>query len=487
MKLLKPLFFLSVMLLIGFLASCQKNGIINTNPNLKLDFSTDSVLFDTVFTSLGSATQQLMVYNPSREKAIISDIVLAGGQQSPFRINIDGEPVLNKKNVELAGSDSLYIFAKVTIDPTNANNPFVVEDSLLFQINGNDQVVHLVAWGQNAHYIVADHYVSGYPPYKIVADSLQTTNWTNDKPYVIYGYAVVNSYGKLNIEPGTRIYFHKNSGLWIYANGQLTAQGTIDNPITFQGDRLESSFSDLPGQWDRIWIMEGKANQNNTIENAIIKNGFIGIQAESFFHKNENKLTLKNVLIENMTGAGIYSKNYTIEGQNLVVANCGNYCLELTDGGDYNFIQSTIANYWPYSIRNNPAVLLTNYVLDSSNQPVPNNISFSLGNSIIYGYNENEFETQMVAGADSVYFLDYCLIKTNRNTQNSALFNQIINNKDPLFKDVQTMDFRLDTLSPAIGKGSPSIGAAAPYDILGNPRGTTPDLGAYQFVPGQGK
>ncbi|MBN2638030.1 MAG: hypothetical protein JXR65_02955 [Bacteroidales bacterium] len=487
MKLLKPLLFLSVALLIVFVASCQKNEIINSDPSLKLNFSNDSVLFDTVFTSLGSATKQLMVYNPSREKVIISDIALAGGDQSPFRINIDGEPVPDKKNVELAGGDSLYIFAKVTIDPTNVNNPFVVEDSLLFQVNGNNQVVHLVAWGQNAHYIVADHDVSGYPPYKIVADSLQTTDWTNDKPYVIYGYAVVNSYGKLNIEPGTRIYFHKNSGLWVYANGQLTAQGTIDNPITFRGDRLESSYADLPGQWDRIWIMEGQANQNNTIENAIIKNGFIGIQAESFFKKNENALILKNVIIENMDGAGIYSRNYTIEGKNLVVANCGNYCMAFTDGGNYNFIQSTIANYWTYSIRNNPAVMLTNYVLDSNDQPVPNNISFNMGNSIIYGYNDNEFGTQMVAGTDSSYFLDHCLIKTTRNTANSAFFNQIIKNTDPLFKDIQTLNLRLDTLSPAIGKGSPAIGSTAPYDILGNPRGTTPDLGAYQFVPGQGK
>ncbi|MBN2614398.1 MAG: hypothetical protein JXR71_01780 [Bacteroidales bacterium] len=486
MKFQKTIFFFSLLIL-GFLASCQKNEVLDTSPNLTLNFSTDSVLFDTVFTSLGSATRRLMVYNPSHQKIKISDIALAGGEQSPFRINIDGNPAPDQKDVELAGGDSLYIFARVTINPTNVNNPFVVEDSILFQINGNNQTVRLVAWGQNAHYIVADHTVPGFPSYKIVADSLQTTRWTNDKPYVVYGYAVVNSYGKLEIQPGTHIYFHKNSGLWIYANGQLTAQGTIDEPIVFQGDRLESDYADIPGQWDRIWIMEGKSNQNNTLENAIIKNGYIGIQAESFFKKNENKLVLKNVVIQNMDGAGILSRNYTIEGQNLVVANCGGYCLALTDGGSYHFIQSTIANYWPYSIRNNPAVMLTNFVTDSNNQAVPNNLSFNLGNSIIYGYNDNEFGTQMVAGADSSYFLDHCLVKTTRNTGNTINFNEIIKNTDPKFKDVHTMDFRLDTLSPAIGKGSLAIGSASPYDILGNTRGALPDLGAYQFVPGQRK
>lgn len=483
----KTALFLFLVLLVGLMASCRKNEVFNTNPDVQLKFSSDSVLFDTVFTTLGSATRRLMVYNPSHQKIKISDIALAGGEQSPFRINIDGNPALDQKDVELAGGDSLYIFARVTIDPTHPNNPFVVEDSLLFQINGNDQTVRLIAWGQNAHYIVADQTVTGFPAFKVVADSLQTTQWTNDKPYVIYGYAVVNSYGKLDIQPGAQIYFHKNSGLWVYANGQLTAQGTLDAPIVFQGDRLESDYADVPGQWDRIWIMEGTTNQTNTIENAVIKNGFIGIQAESFFKKNQNKLVLKNVIIQNMDGAGIFARNYTIEGQNLVVANCGGYCMALTDGGDYHFIQSTIANYWPYSVRNNPAVMLTNYVLDSNDQAVPNNLSFNLGNSIIYGYNTNEFGTQMVSGADSSYYLDHCLIETTLNTGNTSYFNQITRNTDPKFKDVQAMDFRLDTLSPAIGKGSTSISAAAPYDLLGNPRVTVPDLGAYQFIPGQRK
>jgi hypothetical protein len=257
--------------------------------------------------------------------------------------------------------------------------------------------------------------------------------------------------------------------------------------VVFQGDRLETDYADLPGQWDRIWIMEGPSGSDNVIKDAIIKNGFIGIQAESFFEKNQNKLLLKNVVIENMNGAGILSRNYTIEGQNLVVANCGGYCLALTGGGNYRFIQSTIANYWPYSIRNNPAVMLTNFLKDTNNQPVPHPMHFTLGNSIIYGYNDNEFGTGMVAGADSSYYLDHCLVKTRLKMENPAYFNKILKNEDPKFLDIEKQDYRIDTLSPAIGRGDPAIGAEAPFDILGNPRGQVPDLGAYQFVPGQSK
>jgi hypothetical protein len=468
------------------LSACKKD-ILNTNPDFKLAFSNDSIIFDTVFTSLGSATHRLMVYNPSHSKIIISHIRLEKGSASDFRINVDGESTYDKQNVEIRGGDSIYIFARVTIDPNNAANPFVVEDRLLFNTNGNKQSIKLVAWGKNARYILADHHSPGFPAYKIVADSLENVQWTNRKPIVVYGYAVINSYGSLNIAAGTKIYFHKNSGLWVYANGKLTVSGTREHPVVFQGDRLETDYASLPGQWDRIWIMEGLAGNDDVIKNAIIKNGFVGIQAESFFKKNQNKLLLENVIIENMNGAGILSKNYTIDGQNLVVANCGGYSLALTGGGNYHFIQSTLVNYWPYSIRNNPAVMLTNFLPDSNNHPVPFPMHFTLGNSIIYGYNDNEFGTSMVAGADSAYYLNHCLVKTRLKMDNPAYFNNILKNKDPKFLNIEDQDYRIDTLSPAIGRGDPAIGAAAPFDLLGNPRGQTPDLGAYQFVPGQNK
>jgi hypothetical protein len=472
--------------LLLFFSACQKD-FINTSPNAKLAFSNDSIIFDTVFTSLGSATHRLMVYNRGKSTIKISDIRLEKGSSSDFRVNVDGQPVFDKKDVEIRGGDSLFIFARVTIDPNNASNPFVVEDQLLFNTNGNEQSVKLVAWGKNARYILADHFPKDFPPYKIVADSLENVVWNPEKPIVIYGFAVINSFGSLHIEPGTKIYFHKNSGLWVYADGQLTVAGTQEQPVVFQGDRLETDYEDLPGQWDRIWIMEGPAGKDNSISHAVIKNGFIGIQAESFFKKTENKLSLDNVIIENMNGAGILSRNYTINGKNLVVANCGGYCAALTGGGNYHFIQSTFANYWNYSIRNNPAVLLTNFLKDTNNQPVPFAMHFTLGNSIIYGYNDNEFGTAMVSGADSSYFLDHCLVKTRLQADNPAFFRAIVKNKDPKFLDVEKQDYRIDTLSPAIGKGDPSIGAQAPFDLLGNPRGQLPDLGAYQFIPGQRK
>jgi hypothetical protein len=478
-------FLITTTFLVLIFASCKKEDVINHDSSLKLGFSADSVIFDTVFTTIGSVTKRLMIYNKSDNKLIISNINLTGGTSSAYRINLDGEPGSSFSDIEINGNDSLYLFVRVTINPQDNNNPYVVEDELTFFTNGNEQHVKLIAWGQDAHYIVADTYSSVFPKYKIVADSLETVHWTNERPYVIYGYAVIDSYGTLIIDEGARIYFHDGGGLWAYSDGLLQVKGTIENPVTFQGDRLEADYDELPGQWDRIWLMESTPGTDHLIENAVIKNGFIGLQTESFIHYANNRVILHNVIIENMNGFGIFSRVYNIEATNTVLANCGGYCLAVTGGGYFNFKQSTIGNFWPYSARNNPAVYINNYLLDSLENPIPYALNFTLTNSIVYGSNKDEFETDMVGGADSLYYLSHSLVRSTRTMENGVNYETILRNEDPLFKDVTVNDYRLDTLSPAIDYGDPAIATEVPYDLLNNLRLNHPDAGAYQFMPGQ--
>ena len=476
--------FLIFWVLFNLLAGCKKDEI-SSDPDVKLEFSTDTVTFDTVFTTIGSATRTLKVYNPSSQKIAVSEISLAGGSGSVYRMNVDGEAALSVHDVIIEAKDSLFIFIRVTIDPTNENNPFVVEDDLRFLTNGNEQTVKLEAWGQNAHYIVADTYTPGFPEYKIIADSLETVHWTNERPYVIYGYAVINSYGTLIIDPGTKVYFHANSGLWAYADGLLKVIGTQDDPVVFAGDRLEAEYQELPGQWDRIWLMESTPGTNHEIRNAVIKNAFVGIQTESFLKVAENFLILENVTVENMTGIGIYSRIYNIVGGNVVVANCGGYGLAFTGGGNYGLVHTTLANYWNYGVRKTPTLFLNNFILDTLENPIPIPMNFYLGNSLLYGNNDEEFETEMTEGADSAYLFKYVLMKTERATDDPSLFDSVWVNKDPLFHDVEGNDYRLDTLSPAIDRGSEEIALDFPEDIRGQSRLPKPDLGAYEYIPGE--
>ena len=55
-------------------------------------------------------------------------------------------------NIEIKANDSMYVFVQVNVNPTTANLPFIIRDSIQVSYNGNNKLVQLEAWGQNAHF-----------------------------------------------------------------------------------------------------------------------------------------------------------------------------------------------------------------------------------------------------------------------------------------------------------------------------------------------
>ncbi|NPD45655.1 MULTISPECIES: hypothetical protein [unclassified Lentimicrobium] len=476
------IFMISALLALVIFTSCRKDETISSDPSYKLSFSTDSVLFDTVFTTMGSVTKRLMVYNPNENSVVISRVKLAGGSNSPYNINIDGASGTSVSNIEIGGNDSIYVFVRVTVDPVNDNLPLVVKDSVIFETNGNVQDVDLVAWGQDAHFIVADQHLNGLPPFSYIAKEGENIHWTNDKPYVIVGYGVVDSAASLTIDAGCKIHFYNNAGMWIYRYGAIQVNGSLEEPVMFQGLRLEQEYQDVPAQWDRIWINE--SDVNSEFNYAIIKNGTIGIQAETLRTGLGNTLVLNNTQILNMQGWGIFTRFYQIEGNNVIVANAGSSLLNLTTGGSYQFKNSTFANYWGYDVRKDPLLHISDYfILQNGNEQLVytgdlENAYF--GDCIFYGSLENEILLDKYPESTSLfnYNFDYSLLKTP-NT-NDEYFTNCIFNKDPIFVNSNVNDYHIDSLSPVKALGIPMGNT---IDLDGIERGETPDLGAYQWVP----
>ena len=483
MKTRHILLIITIFLLAGY--SCKKNSTINPDSNLKLEFSADTVIFDTVFTSLGSATHELMVYNRYGDDLKISSIRLVQGDASPFRFNLDGESATEIYDKVIPAEDSLFSFLRVTINPNDLNTPFVVEDELEFVTNGNTQTIKLLAWGQNANYIVGDKVTSALKgKYTIVADSLETTVWTNELPYVIYGWALINSYGTLKIEAGTQVYCHQGSGIFSWSDGQLIIDGTADQPVVIQGDRLEPYYHDTPGQWEQIMLMDGRAGADHIINHAIIRNGFIGINCQSTLKVTECALRIDNTIIENQSGYGIYSILYPVEAKNFVIANCG-YGNLFAFGGDYRFVHGTIANYWNANEHNNNenAVSVTNRALDANEELFYYPFRMEMDNCIIYGKQKDEFKASFGPDADSLYTFDHCLIKSEKYNGNMPGFSHCLFNLDPFFANPIKPDCHIDSIaSPVIGMGNPLFGNEVPCDLDGNSRIGAPDMGAYQFV-----
>lgn len=475
----RNIFLFTGILLVLFIA-CQDEEKINTSPSVKLFFSSDTLIFDTIFSTIGSVTRQIRVYNDASEKISISSITLAGGSNSRYSINVDGQPGTQFNEIEIGAKDSIFVFARVTIDPAETNLPFIVTDSIVFETNGNVQDVDLVAWGQNANFILWNTDRPGLPKYRIVAGEGVDTTWNNTLPIVVYGYAVVDSTGSLTIEAGTKVHFHSGSGLWIYKGGSLKVLGTKEEPVYFQSDRTDSFYDYLPGQWDRIWINEGAVD--NIINYAVIRNGFIGLQLETLQEYMGNQLFLSNTIIENMSGVGILTRFYLMAAQNCVITNCGQYALALTLGGGYDFRHVTIGNYWSYTVRTTPALYINNYYLNQNNQAVEFPFSGNFANTIVYG---NQREEVVIDNKDTDFTLkfDHCLLKTELDLTDTERFINSLKNVDPIFVNYQENDLQLDSLSPARDIGKIEIATTVPFDINEVSRVESPDLGAYEWIP----
>jgi hypothetical protein len=151
--------------------SCKKDKTL-TDPSATVEFSQDSILFDTVFTTIGSATRNIRVINKNSQKINISSIYLEKGQASNFMLNVDGVPGKLVNDIEILANDSIYIFVQVNVNPTSALSPLIIQDKIIVSLNGNNQSVELEAWGQDAHYHFPDRaiqYKNGYLPYSTVS------------------------------------------------------------------------------------------------------------------------------------------------------------------------------------------------------------------------------------------------------------------------------------------------------------------------------
>ena len=419
---------IGVFLLLILISACRKDERITTDPNAKLSFSSNAILFDTVFTSIGSTVRKIKISNKNNDALNISEIKLSGGNSSPFSININGQNLPSQTNLILNGQDSLNLFVKVTINPDSKSLSFLVKDSIVLITNGNRQVIQLEAYGQNAVFI---------------NNQSITTNtiWNKNLPYIINGSVTIKNGSTLNIQPGAKIYFHKDAIMNV--EGSLYASGTVSEPIEFCSDRLETVYSDQPGQWKGIYL---KSSGTGVIKNAILKNASVGITSDSLSANTTPKLILTNSIVKNMQVAAYIGYHSELLAFNNLMHNCGNYLIYAIGGGNYNLKQNTFAGFNLNFPRKTAALTFSDYLTTKAF----NNLQLNLTNNIIWGSLTNELDIQKKSTAIVQSNLFNNLIKTTNTGYNN---NGNMINIDPLFASSSQGNFALLNNSPALKKG----------------------------------
>jgi len=100
--------FLAVLFCMAMMGEgCKKNSQLTSGGEVR--FSTDTLAFDTVFTAAGSFTLSLKIINPQNERIVLSSVRLEQGNNSFFKLNVDGFAGNNIQDLEIAANDSAYV------------------------------------------------------------------------------------------------------------------------------------------------------------------------------------------------------------------------------------------------------------------------------------------------------------------------------------------------------------------------------------------
>ena len=502
---MRYLYGLAILSCLVLWSSCR-NDFETVASTGNLEFSKDTVYLDTIFSNIGSSTYNLKVYNRSNEDINIPTLRLAQGEASHYRLNVDGMPGKVFENVQILAKDSIFIFIETTFDinnlPTNQTD-FLYTDEILFDSGGNQQQVNLVTLVKDAVFLYPEKYPDGTTetlyfgddengdPILVEGFLLEDNelNFTNEKPYVIYGYAAVPSNKTLTIDAGARVHFHNGSALLVAENGSIKSMGerssdpeALENEVIFEGDRLEPGFSDIPGQWLSIWLTSGSVN--NEFNYTTIKNSSVGLRVE------DSPVILRNVQIYNSSFYGILSKTAVIEGENMVVNNSGISSLAIQLGGSYEFRHCTFANYWTNGFRSFPAVSIDNSLEVGDDVFVADLIMADFTNCIIYGNERREFSVFQHPAADFNFNFENSLLRFEDptgefsdeplyNFDNAALYTATLFNLDPVFQNTELNNFNIETENSGaenIGKN----GVGPNLDLNNIPRSNPPDAGAYE-------
>ena len=206
-------------------------------------------------------------------------------------------------------------------------------------------------------------------------------------------------------------------------------------------------------------------------------------------------MTIRNSKIYNSSNFGILGRSTSITAENVVLNNAGQSAFAGTYGGTYNFIHSTIANYWSHSFRQFPALYLNNFLILEDDTVMTNPLTAAnFTNCIIYGNDNPEFLVEHEDGTALNFKFTNCLIRfqdtnnkfgsdPNYNFDNSALYENIVLNKDPDFQDISKNKLYIGQESAAINViGNNPFSNSVPLDLLNVNRTAMPDLGAYQHI-----
>ncbi len=434
-----------IAILIGlslFCAACDKDNL-DTDSNLNILFSADTIHFDTLITGTISTTKQLKIYNKSNRDIKISELK-THQINSPYQLNINGVNSRRFTDIIINSNDSLFVFIGVNLPDKNRTSARLISDKIELKLNNTQRNIPLETYALDV----------------IRIDKNITKNcvWHRGKPYLITKDITVDKDAQLTIESGTMVLFDRNIGLNI--EGSLQAIGTFQAPIIFRESRFDKQYCNIPAQWKGLSFTRSEHHQ---LKHFILRNSKYGLKIT-----NESPwfplLELAYGYISNCSKNAIFIKNSHIKMHDMLITNCGNSILASKGEGNIEVYQSTFYNHWAFGHRAVPCINITNKG------------RFIMGNTIVWGNNQNEIKLYDIKATAITNSLIKISLSNKKKYQ--TICKDCIFNANPLFKNIAKKDFKLQEKSPCIGSGSKTIAVEYPINFEGKNR-TPINIGCY--------
>ena len=449
-----------LLFLLLFCVSCNDDDTFTTSPSNVLSMPFDTLKMDTVFAKIPAASKNFWIYNHSGDGIRCASVRLQKGNQSGFRVNVDGIYLGEKtgyqtSDVEVRKNDSIRVFVELT-SPDNGSELYKeIDDKLIFRLeSGVEQVITLNAFAWKADMV---------RNLEIKNDTTIDTT-VSGRALVVYGGIKVNPEATLTLAPGTTIYFHDDAGIDVM--GKLICKGTAEKNVTLRGDRLDNILGDIPydvlsGRWQGIHF--ATSSYDNIIEYTDMHGGKDAIVCDSS-DVTRKKLTVNSSTIHNFRGYGLALTNSNAYVANTQISNTYNDCVYVC-GGELTMIHNTIAQFYPFSRQGDTIALRYANINEDKLYPLTN---LEVKNCIITGWAEDAL---LKENSDSVafnYHFYNSLIRMSelKDSASAKYFEGVIrdNEKDTTlcyshknFKNVNPhtedylFDFHLDSLSKANG------------------------------------
>lgn len=391
---IKRLFFLIATVAV-LLTACSDNDSFTKDPSQRLSFSNDTIRLDTLFSQVPSVTYTFWIRNHSTDGLRITEARLENGNQTGFRVNVDGT-FLNPvgQNFEVRKDDSLRVFVEITSYETRSLDPELVEDNLLLTLeSGVVQKVNLRTYSWDAEKVT-----------NLEVNEDMTIE--SAKPLVIYGDGIHIAKDATLTLRNTQLFFHSDA--------RVTVEGMLEvENCLLRGDRLDHMFDYLPydrvsGQWRGIVVM--KESLGCWMTDTEVRNTWDGIIADS------TQVVMTNCVVHNCRGYALYAQNSRVTLDYVQLSNAEDDCLSLY-GCEAAIDHCTLAQFYPLTGGRGAALRFEDDVWP---------MTLTCKNTLVTGYEEDVVMGTKREEGKVDYYFENCLLRTPEVKDEEDAFVNII-------------------------------------------------------------